>query len=80
MTVMKLNKIFFDGKGYLRKCIELEEYLDDELFKICSRFNFIPVDSISFEKYQPQTYCDIVINGYHIEAVSIEHLYTQIPQ
>tara|TARA_B100000035_G_C21016640_1_gene562157 strand:+ start:679 stop:909 length:231 start_codon:yes stop_codon:yes gene_type:complete len=76
---MKLNKIFFDGKGYLKRCLELDNHLDEELVKICSRFNFTPVDSISFKEYQHQTYCDIKIDNYFIKSVCIEHLYTQIP-
>ena len=76
--MVKLEKIYFDGKGYLEKCLEMGDQPDDELFRVCARFNFTPVDSITFKEYQPQTYCDITIDNYCIKAVSIEHLYTSI--
>jgi len=76
--LVKLEKIYFDGKGYIESCLASGEQPNDELIRICSRFNFTPVDSITFEEYQPQTYCDITIDDHYIKAVSIEHLYTSI--
>ena len=76
--MVKLEKIYFDGKGYIESCLASGEQPNDELIRICSRFNFTPVDSITFEEYQPQTYCDITIDDHYIKAVSIEYLYTSI--
>jgi hypothetical protein len=72
--MVKLEKIYFDGKGYLERCIELGEMPSDDLIRVCSRFNFTPVDSITFK----QSYCDIRIDDYYIKTVSLEHLYTSI--
>ena len=76
--MIQLNKIYFDGKGYMQKCIDTNDPQDPDLVKMCSRLNFIPVDSISFEGYQPQTFCDITVGDYYIQGVSIEHLFTDI--
>ena len=76
--MIQLNKIYFDGKGYIQRCIELNDHPSDDLIKICSRFNFTPVDSISFESYEPQTFCDITIDDYYIQGVSIKHIYTDV--
>lgn len=76
--MIQLNKIYFDGKGYMQKCIELNDPQDPDLVKICSRLNFTPVDSISFENYHPQTFCNITVGNYYIQGVSIEHLFTDI--
>ena len=76
--MIKLEKIYFDGKGYVKALIEEgTEYFQEEV-DIANRFNFTPVDSISFEYYQPQTYCDITIGDHCLKAVSITHLYTDI--
>lgn len=74
--MIQLNKIYFDGKGYIQRRIDLNDLPANDLIKICSRFNFTPVDSISFENYEPQTFCDITINDYFIQCVSIKHIYT----
>ena len=76
--MIQLNKIYFDGKGYIQKCIDINDPQDPDLVKMCSRLNFTPVDSISFESYQPQTFCDITVGDYYIQGVSIEHLFTDI--
>ena len=76
--MIQLNKIYFDGKGYIKKCVEANDPQDPDFAKVCSRLNFTPVDSISFESYQPQTFCDITIGDYYIQGVSIEHLFTDI--
>ncbi len=76
--MIQLNKIYFDGKGYIQRRVELDDLPEEDLAKLCSRFNFTPVDSVSFESYQPQTFCDITIGDYHIQGVSIEHLFTDI--
>ena len=76
--MIQLNKIYFDGKGYIQRCIDSNEIPEKDLIKVCSRFNFTPVDSISFESYQPQTFCDITIGDYCIQGVSIKHIYTDI--
>tara|TARA_B100000902_G_scaffold323701_1_gene317583 strand:+ start:475 stop:768 length:294 start_codon:yes stop_codon:yes gene_type:complete len=76
--LIKLEKIYFDGKGYAKSLVENESEYSQEEVDIASRFNFTPIDSISFEYYQPQTYCDIVIGDHDIKAVSISHLYTDI--
>ena len=76
--MIQLNKIYFDGKGYIQRCIDSNDPPADDLIKICSRFNFTPVDSISFENYEPQTFCDITINDYYVQGVSIKHIYTDI--
>ena len=76
--MIKLEKIYFDGKGYAKSLIEQgNEYLQEEV-DTANRFNFTPIDSISFEYYQPQTYCDIIIGNHCLEAVNIIHLYTDI--
>ena len=76
--MIKLEKIYFDGKGYAKALIENESEYSQEEVDIASRFNFTPIDSISFEYYQPQTYCDIAIGENNLKAVSISHLYTNI--
>ena len=76
--MIKLEKIYFDGKGYAKAMIEQENEYSQEEVDIANRFNFTPIDSISFEYYQPQTYCDIIIGDYYLKAVSITHLYTDI--
>jgi len=76
--LIQLNKIYFDGKGYVQRRIDLNDPPIDDLIKICSRLNFTPVDSISFKSYEPQTFCDITINDYYIQGVSIKHIYTDI--
>lgn len=74
--MIKLKKIYFDGQSYA-KSLANEENSQSEM-RIANRFNFTPVDSISFENYQPQTFCDITIGNYYLRAVSLEHLYTDI--
>lgn len=76
--MIQLNKIYFDGKGYIQRRIDSNDQPEDDLIKICSRFNYTPVDSISFENYQPQTYCDITVNDYYIQNVPVKHLYVDI--
>jgi len=76
--MIQLDKIYFDGKGYIQKCLDVNDPLDPELVKICSSLNFTPVDSISFKSYQSQTFCDITIGDHHIQGVLIEHLFTDI--
>lgn len=76
--MIHLNKIYFDGKGYIQKCIDVNDPPEPELAKICSSLNFTPVDSISFERYQSQTFCDITIGDYYIQGVLLEHLFTDI--
>ncbi len=74
----KLEKIYFDGKGYLEKCIELGDQPDDDLVRICSRFNFTPVDSINFESFSGESFCDITIGDHYLCGISTEHLFTDI--
>ena len=76
--MIKLEKIYFDGKSYAKSLIEQEDECSQKEVDIASRFNFTPIDSISFEYYQPQTYCDITIGDHCLKAVSITHLYTDI--
>ena len=76
--MIKLEKIYFDGKGYAKALSEDGGEYSQEEVDIASRFNFSPIDSISFEYYQPQTYCDIAIGNHYLRAVSISHLYTDI--
>ena len=74
--MIKLNKIYFDGFRYAKSLVN-EKSNKDEI-DIANRFNFAPVDSISFKNYQSQTFCDITIGDYHLKSVSLEHLYTDI--
>ena len=74
--MINLKKIYFDGRSYAKSLVN-EEGKQTEI-AIANRFNFTPVDSISFENYQSQTYCDITIGDYYIRAVSLEHMYTDI--
>jgi hypothetical protein len=74
--MIKLKKIYFDGQNYA-KSLTIEEGSQIEI-DIANSFNFTPVDSISFENYQPQTFCDITIGDHYLKAVSLEHLYTDI--
>ena len=76
--MVKLEKIYFDGKGYLEKCLELNDLPDDELVKICSRLNFTPVDSISFESFSGDNFCDVTIGDHHLRGISTDHLFTDI--
>lgn len=76
--MIKLNKIYFDGKSYAQALIQEKELHTQEEINLANRFNFTPVDSISFQDYQPQTYCDITIGEHLIQAVSVDHLYTDI--
>lgn len=78
--MIKLENIYFDGKSYAKYLVECGEEFSQEKVDITNRFNFTPVDSISFQNYQPQTYCDITIGDYYIQAVNITHLYTDIKQ
>ena len=74
----KLEKIYFDGKGYLERCMELGDQPDDELVRICSRFNFTPVDSVSFESFSDGCFCDITIGDHCLQGISTDHLFTDI--
>jgi uncharacterized protein (UPF0333 family) len=74
--MIKLKKIYFDGQSYAKSLVNKES--NQAEINIANRFNFAPVDSISFESYQPQTFCDITIGDYYLKAVSLEHLYTNI--
>jgi hypothetical protein len=76
--MINLNKIYFDGQGYAKYLIESNEASSQDEIDIVNRFNFTPVDSISFEQYPPQTFCDITIGNYHIQGVSLKHLFTDI--
>ena len=76
--MIKLHNIYFDGKSYAKSLLQEKELHSQEEIAIANRFNFTPVDCISFENYQPQTYCDVTIGNHFIQAVSIEHLYTNI--
>lgn len=76
--MIKLEKIYFDGKGYAKALTEQGGEYSQEEVNIANKFNFTPVDSISFEYYQPQTYCDITLGDHYIKAVCITHLYTDI--
>lgn len=74
--MINLNKIYFDGKSYLEKLIESGNEPDPDFIKICSRFNFTPVDSVSFN--DNSNCCDITIGDYYIKEVSMIHLFTDI--
>ena len=74
----KLKKIYFDGKGYAQDLIDRKNEFSQEEVDIANKLNFTPIDSISFENYQEQTYCDIKIGDNYFEAISIEYLYTSI--
>ena len=74
--MIKLNKIYFDGKGYLKTCIDLEEQLSPDLVKICSRLNFTPVDSITFN--DNENFCSITIGDYYLQEIPVDCLYTDI--
>ena len=74
--MIKLNKIYFDGQSYA-KSLANEEGTQKKI-DIANRFNFTPVDSISFESYQPQTFCDITIGDYYLRAIPLKHLFTDI--
>lgn len=76
--MIKLEKIYFDGKGYLERCIELGEQPDDELIRVCSRFNFTPVDSVSFDSFSDGCFCDITIGDHYLHGISTDHLFTDI--
>ena len=76
--MVKLEKIYFDGKGYLERCIELGESPSDDLIRICSRFNFTPVDSVVFKSFSGDAFCDITIDDYCLRDISTEHLFTSI--
>ena len=78
--MIKLNKIYFDGRSYARHLIENNGASSQDEIDLANRLNFTPVDSISFEEYQPQTYCDIKVGNHQFQAVSIDHLYTDIKQ
>ena len=76
--MIKLEQIYFDGQGYAKYLAESnKEYSQDEI-DIANQFNFTPVDSISFEQYQPQTFCDITIEDYCLQGISLNYLYTDI--
>ena len=76
--MIKLNKIYFDGKSYAQTLSQEKESYTQEEINLVSSFNFTPIDSISFKDYQPQTYCDITIGENLIQAVNVTHLYTDI--
>jgi len=76
--MINLNKIYFDGQGYAKYLIESNEVSSQYEIDIANRFNFTPVDSISFKQYPSQTFCDITIGDYHIKGVSFNHLFTDI--
>ena len=78
MKLIKLNKIYFDGKSYAQALSNNKDLHSQEEIDLANSFNFTPVDSISFEDYQTQTYCDIKIGNHIIQAVSLDHLYTNI--
>jgi hypothetical protein len=74
--MVKLKKIYFDGQSYAKSLTNEES--NQSKIDIANRFNFTPVDSISFEDYQPQTFCDITIGDYYLRAISLEYLFTDI--
>jgi len=74
----KLEQIYFDGQSYAKHLSECDEASSQDEIDIANRFNFTPVDSISFEQYHLKTFCDIVIGDYYFQGVSITHLYTDI--
>lgn len=76
--MINLNKIYFDGQGYAKYLIESNEASSQDEIDIVNRFNFTPVDIISFEQYSPQTFCDITIGKITIRGVSLKHLFTDI--
>ena len=76
--MIKLKQIYFDGQGYAKYLVESNEASCQDEIDIANRFNFTPVDSISFEQYQPQTFCDITIGDYYLKGISLKHLYTDI--
>ena len=76
--MIKLEQIYFDGQSYAKYLSESGEAFSQDEIDIANQCNFTPVDSISFEQYQPQTFCDIKIGDYYFEGVSINHLYTNI--
>lgn len=76
--MIKLEQIYFDGQGYAKYLVESNEASSQDEIDIANRFNFTPVDSISFEQYQPQTFCDITIGDYCLQGVSLKHLFTDI--
>jgi len=76
--MVKLEQIYFDGQGYAKYLIESNEASSQDEIDIANRLNFTPVDSISFEEYNPRTFCDITIGDLCIKGVSLKHLYTDI--
>ena len=76
--MIQLNKIYFDGKGYAKKLIESNDSPTNEIIKIYSRFNFTPIDSVSFESNLGSGFCNITIGDHYIENVSIKYLFTNI--
>lgn len=76
--MVKLEQIYFDGQGYAKYLVENNEVVSQEEVDIANRFNFTPVDSISFEQYPPQTFCDITIGDYYLKGISLKHLFTDI--
>lgn len=74
--MIKLNKIYFDGKGYVKTCLDSGENLNPDLIKICSRFNFTPVDSITFD--DNENFCSITIGNYYLQEIPVSYLYTDI--
>ena len=78
--MIKLSKIYFDGQSYARYLVENNEMFSKDKIDLANQLNFTPVDSISFEKYHSQKYCDITIGSHHFEAVSKDYLYTDIKE
>lgn len=76
--MIKLYKIYFDGKSYARDMSQEKEFHSQEEIDFIKNFDFAIVESISFIGYSPQTYCDITIDDNFIQAVNITYLYTNI--
>jgi len=62
----------------LQKRIESGDQPERDLVKMCSRFNFTPVDSISFESLSGDSFCDITIGDHYLRGISTDHLFTDI--
>lgn len=76
--MIQLKQIYFDGKSYSKHLLKSNEASSQVEIDIANRLDFSPVDSIFFEQYPPQTYCDITIGDYFFQAVSLKYLFTDI--
>jgi hypothetical protein len=74
----KLEQIYFDGQSYAKHLVEIDEKHSQDEIDFINSLNLIPIDSISFKKYHPKTFCDISIGDYYFQGVSITYLYTDI--